>query len=413
MASAGGDKTLFTLAGETGRFAGPPLVRESPPRRPVLVNAPMQPPFADDRQRQEALVAHLVGAGYLRCEPPMLQPAAAFFESGEDMRGRLFLTQDISGAELCLRPEYTIPVCRHYIASADFGHPAAYSYCGPVFRLRRDGPGEFVQAGIENFGQPDREAADAEILGLSLEMAGLATHARLETTIGDAGLFVDLLDALAIPTQWRRRIIRGLAQGKGLAGILDAPRNGHIDHSGVLAALEGVDKKGARIFVEDLLAIAGIASVGGRTAAEIADRFLEQAAVKGGSGVGAHARGLIERYLAIDADPDEAASALRALIEDSKLDMMQSLERFEHRLGFIAARGIAVGEMRFSACLIRNLDYYTGFVFETRDAARPGSAPLVGGGRYDRLMTTLGAPTEVPAVGAALWADRRGAGEPS
>ena len=377
------------------------------------MNAQTPLPFADDRQRQDALIAHLVGAGYQRCEPPLLQPAAAFFESGEDMRGRLYLTSDSTGAEFCLRPEYTIPVCRHYLASAERGRPVAYSYCGPVFRLRRDGPGEFVQAGIESLGRTDREAADAEILALSLEAAALATPARFATTIGDVGLFSDLLDALAIPPQWRRRITRGLAQGKTLAAILDAPRNGAVDHSGVLAALEGVDKKGARVFVEDLLAIAGIASVGGRTAAEIADRFLEQAALRGGSGVATQARDVIERYLVIDADPDEAASALRSLVEDSKLDMTASLERFEHRLGFIAARGIAVGDMRFSARLIRNLDYYTGFVFETRDAAQPGSAPLVGGGRYDRLMTTLGSSTEVPAVGAALWADRRGAGDAS
>lgn len=371
------------------------------------MNAPMQLPFADDRQRQEALVAHLVRAGYVRAEPPMLQPAAAFFDSGEDMRGRLFLTHDIEGTELCLRPEYTIPVCRQYIASADFGHPAAYAYCGPVFRLRRDGPGEFVQAGIENFGQADREAADAEILALALEMAGLATPTRLETTIGDAGLFAELLDALAIPTQWRRRIIRGLAQGKSLAGILDAPRNGGIDHSGVLAALEGVDKKGARALVEDLLAIAGIAAVGGRTASEIADRFLEQAALKGGSGVPAEARQVMERFLAVSGDPDEAGHALRQIADDAKLPLGGALDRYDHRLGFVAARGLDVAALRFSAKLVRNLDYYTGFVFEARDAARPEAAPIVGGGRYDRLATTLGASAPVAAVGAALWADRR------
>ena len=370
----------------------------------------MQLPFADDRQRQEALIGHLVGAGYLRCEPALLQPAAAFFDSGEDMRGRLFLTHDISGTELCLRPEYTIPVCRHYIASADFGHPAAYSYCGPVFRLRRDGPGEFVQAGIENYGQTDREAADAEILTLSLEAAALATPVKLETTIGDAGLFSELLDALAIPPQWRRRIIRGLAQGKGLAGILDSPRNGGIDHSGVLAALAGVDKKGARALVEDLLAIAGITAVGGRSASEIADRFLEQAALKGGSGVPAEARGVMERFLAIGGDPDRAAVLLRALADDAKLPIGPALDRFDHRLGFMAARGLDVAALRFSARLLRNLDYYTGFVFEARDAARPSDAPIIGGGRYDRLATTLGATSEVPAVGAALWADRRTAG---
>ena len=367
------------------------------------------PPFAEDRQRQDALIAHLSDAGYARCEPSILQPAAAFFESGEDMRGRLYLTQALAGEELCLRPEYTIPVCRHYLDSALCGQPATFSYCGPVFRLRRDGPGEFVQAGIENLGRLDREAADAEILTLSLEMADLVAPGRFETMIGDAGVFSDLLGSLAIPAQWHRRITRGLGQGKTLADVLDASRTGAIDHSGVLAALEGVDRAGARALVEDLLVIAGIKSVGGRTATEIAERFLEQAAVKGGSGIGQEPRAVIERFLQIEGTPDEAMSDLCALADGAKLDLRAALERFEHRIGFIAARGVDLSTLRFSARFIRNLDYYTGFVFETRDARRPNDPPLVGGGRYDRLLSVLGARVAVPAVGAALWADPRAA----
>lgn len=375
------------------------------------MNAPVPLAFADDRLRQDALIAHLVAAGYARCEPALLQPASAFFDSGEDMRGRLYLTSDMAGVELCLRPEYTIPVCRAYMASSAFGAPAAFSYCGPVFRLRKDGPGEFVQAGVENFGRTDREAADAEILALALDAAHLVAPGQFETHIGDVALFSDLLDALAIPAQWRRRITRGLGQGKSLADILDAPRRGGIDHSGVLAALEGVDKQGARAFVEDLLSIAGITAVGGRTATEIAERFLEQAALKGGSGLSDGTRDVIERFLAIEAEPDAALVALNRLAKDAGVDLGPALTRFEHRLGFIAARGVAVDELRFSARFIRNLDYYTGFVFETRDAGRPDAPPLVGGGRYDRLMKALGATEEVPAVGAALWADRRAQGE--
>ena len=370
-------------------------------------------PFADDRQRQEALIAHLVGAGYVRCEPPVLQPASAFFDSGEDMRGRLYLTSDMAGADYCLRPEYTIPVCLQYLASPGFGSPAAFSYCGPVFRLRKDGPGEFIQAGIENLGRADREAADAEILALSLEAARLATGATLATRIGDAGLFGDLLDALALPPHWRRRLVRGLAQGKALDVILDAAPasgTGH-DHSGVLAALAGVDRQGARALVEDLLSIAGIATVGGRSAAEIAERFLEQAALQGRSGLPGETRAVLQRFLAVEGDPDAASAALRTLADEAKLALGPALERFDQRLGFIAAGGIDVGTLRFSARFIRNLDYYTGFIFEARDAARPAEAPLIGGGRYDRLLATLGARTEVPAVGAALWADRRTQGE--
>jgi ATP phosphoribosyltransferase regulatory subunit len=375
------------------------------------VNAPLSLPFADDRERQESLVAHLDQAGYRRCEPPILQPASAFFASGEDMRGRLYLTGDASRADLCLRPEFTIPVCRAYIASPSFGQPAAFSYCGPVFRLRRDGAGEFVQAGLENFGRVDREAADAEILALSLEAAQLVVPAQLQTSIGDVGLFSDLLDALAIPPQWRRRLTRGLAQGKSIANVFDAPRSGGNDHSGVLAALEGVDKRGARALVEDLLSIAGITAVGGRTAGEIAERFLEQAALRNGEGVPVETRQILERFLDIEADPDVASRVLRTLAEDAKLPLQPALDRFDHRLGFMAARGLDIATLSFSGRLIRNLDYYTGFVFETRDAGQPQAPPLVGGGRYDRLLASLGAPAEVPAVGAALWADRRASGE--
>jgi ATP phosphoribosyltransferase regulatory subunit len=375
------------------------------------VNAPVSLPPVDDRQRREAVIAHLVEAGYARCEPPILQPASVFFDSGEDMRGRLYVTTDLSGVELCLRPEFTIPVCRAYMAGPHQGQPAAYSYCGSVFRLRKDGPGEFMQAGVESLGRLDREAADAEILALSLEAAAILHATRFETRIGDVALFSDLLDALAIPPQWRRRLTRGLAQGRALEAILNAPVNGSIDHSGVLAALEGVDKRGARAFVEDLLSIAGITAVGGRTPAEIADRFLEQAALKGGSGVTPEARHVLETFLNIEAEPDAAAVALRDLMTAAKIDLSAALDRFETRIAFIAARGIDLDRLTFAGHFIRNLDYYTGFVFEIRDAATPEAHPLAGGGRYDRLLTALGAAADVPAVGAALWLDPASAGE--
>ena len=56
--------------------------------------------------------------------------------SGEEVRRRLFLTADAAGEELCLRPEYTIPVCRAYLSSDKAGKIAEYSYLGPVFRAR-------------------------------------------------------------------------------------------------------------------------------------------------------------------------------------------------------------------------------------------------------------------------------------
>lgn len=358
--------------------------------------------------RAETVVAHLTAAGYARCEPPILQPASIFFDSGEDLRGQLYLTSDISGADYCLRPEYTIPISRHYLASGRVGESAAYSYCGPVFRFREEGPSEFVQAGIESFGRSDREAADAEILALTLEAAAKAgAPSDLSVEIGDAGLFSQLLGALDLAPQWQRRIARGHTHGKPIAAILDEASNGSgLEHFGVLALLERTDKQGARALVEDLLKIAGVSAVGGRTAAEIADRFLEQAALKTTAGLSAEKLAVIERFLEITGQPSEASRLLRRLAADSGLDLAAALDSFDERLRLMTARGLDVAALSFAARFTRNLDYYTGFVFEVQDRARPAEKPLAGGGRYDQLLRRLGASEDIPAVGAAIWVER-------
>ena len=90
----------------------------------------------------DALIAHLVAQGYERAEPAVLQPAPVFLDlAGEDIRGRLYITSDSSGAEFCLRPEYTIPVCRDYLAGPRAARPdnrGRREWCIPAAgRIRR------------------------------------------------------------------------------------------------------------------------------------------------------------------------------------------------------------------------------------------------------------------------------------
>jgi ATP phosphoribosyltransferase regulatory subunit len=354
------------------------------------------------------LAAVLTAAHFLPLEPEILQPASVFLDlSGEDMRGRLYLTSDASGTELCLRPEYTIPVCRAYLASSQAGEAAAFSYNGPVFRYRPGASGEFRQAGIESFGRRDREAADAEILAVALGAVEAAGGKRLAVTLGDAGLFTRLLDVIDVSPLWRRRLKRGFATGKPLASVV-AGDTAQLpsDHAGVLSALEKVDQKGARALVQDLLAIARISAVGGRTSGEIAERFLEQASIKSGLGFAPHQREIIEQFLAVNGDPDQCSAALRRLTDAAGLDLNEALDSYDTRTNFLAAHGIDVGKLHFATAFGRNLDYYTGFVFEARDPDRPSAGVIVGGGRYDQLLTSLGAKVPVPAVGAAIWISR-------
>ncbi|MBR0696839.1 ATP phosphoribosyltransferase regulatory subunit [Bradyrhizobium lablabi] len=354
----------------------------------------------------DALLLSFAQAGYLRAEPAILQPAEPFLDlSGEDIRKSLYLTTDPSGEELCLRPDLTIPVARDYLASPRAGEPAGFSYLGAVFRYRGGAPSEFLQAGIESFGRQDRAAADAEMLALALAATTAFGVSDVEIRTGDVALFNALIDALGLYPVWRRRLIkdfnRKLSLTEDIERLTLSTAPGRNEYEGVLAALAGSDRKAALALVTDLMSIAGTTNVGGRTVAEIADRFLEQSTLKAGA-LPRDAVTIIKRFLAISGDPDDAVLQLRALADDAELDLTAAIDQLESRVGFMAARGIDPRRTRFSTSFGRGLDYYTGFEFELH-AKGNGAEPLVAGGRYDGLMTQLGSANPIPAVGFSVW----------
>jgi ATP phosphoribosyltransferase regulatory subunit len=356
----------------------------------------------------DALLHSFTQAGYVRSEPAILQPAEPFLDlSGEDIRRSLYLTTDASGEELCLRPDLTIPVARAYLASPEAGRPAGFSYLGPVFRYRWGRPSEFLQAGIESFGRQDRAAADAEMLALALQAVAAFDVADVEIRTGDVALFNSLIDALDLYPVWRRRLTKDFNRKVSLEQDIErltiassATRN---EYEGVLAALAGSDRKAALALVTDLMSIAGTTNVGGRTVAEIADRFLEQSTLKGGA-LPRNALTVLKRFLAISGEPDEAVVQLRALASDTGLEIGAAIDQLESRIGFMAARGIDISRTRFSTSFGRGVDYYTGFEFELHEKGN-GIEPLVAGGRYDGLMTRLGASAPIPAVGFSAWVE--------
>ena len=356
----------------------------------------------------DALLLSFAQAGYLRAEPAILQPADPFLDlSGEDIRKSLYLTTDANGEELCLRPDLTIPVARDYLASAEAGKAAGFSYLGPVFRFRGGRPSEFLQAGIESFGRQDRAAADAEMLALALEATSAFGLKDVEIRTGDVALFIALIDALKLYPVWRRRLIKDFNRKVSLEQDIErltvSAAPGGNEYEGVLAALAGSDRKAALALVTDLMSIAGTTNVGGRTVAEIADRFLEQSTLKGGA-LPRDALKIIKRFMAIAGDPDDAVAQLRALADDARLDISAAIDQLESRVGFMAARGIDTARTKFSTAFGRGLDYYTGFEFELHNKGN-GVEPLVAGGRYDGLMTQLGSAQPIPAVGFSVWVE--------
>jgi ATP phosphoribosyltransferase regulatory subunit len=361
--------------------------------------------------RAEALIAHFERAGYARAAPALLQPAEPFLDlSGEDIRRRMYLTTDAEGHELCLRPDLTIPVARDYLSSPAAGQPAGFCYLGPVFRQRTGLAGEFLQAGIESFGRRDQAAADAEMLSLGIEACTHYGVGAPEIRMGDVALFAALVASLDLAPAWKRRLVKDFNRKANLAQDLEAlardAARARPEYQGVLAALAGSDPQGAHALVTDLLSIAGISTVGGRTVDEIADRFLEQAALGASAGLPGETRDLIERFLAIGGDPDTAAEELRALAGNSGSALDAAIDEFEKRNGFLAVHGVDVGRIQFATAFGRGLDYYSGVVFELHDADGRAERPLVAGGRYDALLARLGGANGIPAVGFAVWIER-------
>ncbi|WJS02142.1 ATP phosphoribosyltransferase regulatory subunit [Roseibium aggregatum] len=365
-------------------------------------------------EKIETVLGLFKAAGHDEVSPPILQPADVFLDlTGEDIRRRLYLTSGTDGLDLCLRPDFTIPVCRHHLAQDAVKLPAAYCYNGPVFRQRPDGLGEIPQLGAESLGRTDTAEADADLLALSVKALEEFGLSDIVIRIGDETLFAAVLEGLDLPTVWRRRLRdlfgetdRLTAAITRMAGASSSNDDSRDVRLGFLSALEGADPEAAHAVVEDLLSIAGISAVGGRTPSEIADRFLEQAALASGARGHDKAGETLSAYLALKADGASAAGMLRDFSRDFGLGLDTPIAAFEQRLAALEAKGIDPARLTFAAEFGRRLDYYSGFVFEIHAVNPPVEGPLVGGGRYDKLVTLLGAEDDVPAIGFSMWLDR-------
>ena len=250
--------------------------------------------------------------------------------------------------------------------------PESFCYLGPVSENRGASSAEFLQAGIE-FSAARTRRRPTPRSGLGLEAITHYGVPTPEIRLGDVGLFAALIAALELAPAWKRRLVKDFNRKTSLAHDLDVltltAADAKPEYQGVLAALAGSDPKGARALVADLLSIAGISAVGGRSVGEIAERFLEQSALGASNTLPGETRTLIERFLAVSGYPDEAAAELRALARNprSYSDPRSTCSRAAPVSSLRAA-----SMSRASSCdrVGRGFDYYSGFVFQLHNARR-------------------------------------------
>jgi ATP phosphoribosyltransferase regulatory subunit len=359
------------------------------------------PAFAPD------ILALLAERGAPTVDVPILQPADPFLDmAGEDLRRRIFLTESETGAELCLRPEFTIPVCLDHIAT-NAATPRRYGYLGTVFRQQRAGASEFVQAGIEDLGETDVPAADARSVADAAAIIARTLPGRtIEVTIGDQGVFEAVLAALGLPRGWQKRLARAFGSAPALeaalADLKTPPKTGALDDEAAALVTSGEPEPLAALVAARMEA-AGISPHAGRAPAEVARRLIEKSDLRSVR-LSDEAFAALKAFLAIKVPLSQAGERLEAFARDASISLGAALGRFTQRAEAIAGHGLSPDAVAYDAAFGRALDYYTGLVFEM---GLPGAArPLVGGGRYDRLLTLLGAKAPIPGVGFSVWLDR-------
>lgn len=351
-------------------------------------------------------------AGFDHIAPDILQPADIFLErSGEDIRANSYVFTDPEGAEMCLRPDITVPACRYHLMHAPKpDSEARYCYCGPAFRFTQGGraPSEFGQAGIEWLAAADSEASEARVLGLAIAAVKAAGLKRFRVKLGDLHLFHALLDGLDMPKRWRQRLIhqfwRPQTFRETLARFAAREEQSRTSISPFVDAVVGKDASETRYWVDSELARKGLNPVGGRMADDIAARLADKAADRSAHPLAPEAVHAINAYLAIEGD---AAAALKQLEGVAKSpSYREALERYRRRIEAMRGEGLKPEDFFFAAPFGRNLEYYTGFVFQIEADAALGPLQVAGGGRYDDLLSDIGSPVPVSAVGCAIGTEQ-------
>lgn len=341
-------------------------------------------------------------------EIAILQPAEPFLDMvGEDLRRRIFMTTSENGDNLCLRPEFTIPVCLQHIASGRTT-PQHYAYAGEIFRQNRNGDNSFYQAGIKEFGDDKEAEADARSLHHAIAMLRHIAPARdIKMLVGDHAIFAAVLAALSLPDGWQKKLLRCFGNDRQLRALLSElsrpAQTSSLPYTISQLIMHGNAEALAELIKGQMLDI-GISPTSGRTPQDIAARLIEKQALAN-LHLGNATLTVLEDFLAIDVSLDKAEQTLSHFATRHNLVLEDIIARFAARIKAIDSRGLDLAELRYNAAFGRPLDYYTGFVYEIHDGQHKPQT-LAGGGRYDRLLTMLGAQMPIPAIGFSVWLDQ-------
>jgi ATP phosphoribosyltransferase regulatory subunit len=360
-------------------------------------------------RQNAAIMAVFEHAGFEHIAPDIIQPADIFLErSGEDIRARTFVFNDPSGQELCLRPDLTVPACRYHLAQTKKPEDEKrYCYLGTAFRFPDEllSPQEFNQAGIEWYGGDQPVEAEARIVKLAISALEAAGLTKLKVTLGDLGLFNALLDDMPMPDRWRRRLRHQFWRPTAFRSLLENfATPSAAKRTSISAHVDALAHAPALTATANLLAHKELTLVTDRSVNDIASRLAEKYADRSEQPLAPEMLQMIEQYLNIEGSVVDMPRQLAAIGNGPKFSTACAM--FESRIHALEEQGLNPRRFQFDANFGRDLEYYTGLVFQIEVDARNAPLSVAGGGRYDGLLRDLGASHHIPAVGCAIHTER-------
>ena len=322
--------------------------------------------------------------------PSVIEANHIVQRSGENFRKFIFSFTDQKGTELCLRPDLTIVSCLRYLEK-NLKSKEKIFYSGQAYRKSKNKKDSIIrnQVGFEIIGSKDEKNDDKEIINTSLKSLQNIKYTSGTLTIGNVEIFNLLISKLDIPKRWKLRLSRHFWREKYFNDLLKRLET----NSDVDPTIVEIDKKRYfKMLKEDLSKV-----IAGRSINEILKRFDNKIRDPRGARKGENVSKIIKEFLKIKCPLNKAASELNNFFKKNKINLVVDQKYFPLSNNKISRLNVV-----FSASFGRQLEYYTGMVFKIDIKSKSKNRNIINGGRYDKLISDLGAKHQVAAVGAAL-----------
>ena len=337
------------------------------------------------KKLSELIIKTFKNSGFTLSEPDILLESEHIIErSGEKFRSSMLTFESKNGKTMCLRPDLTVASCINYLQKKT---KSKIYYSGQAYRRSDQENSDLIndQLGIEIFGSKNQVQDDYKVITTILNSAKKIKSKKIQIKIGDVSLFKSLINSLDMPERWKLRLIRHFWRPKYFEDLLKRlEKNSDID-----AETFDADKK--RFYEMQNMSQEKV--IAGRSISEILNRFNKKMKDPRSFNEGKKVVRIIRSFLKINCKLSQLEKKLQNFAKENNLKKdifsefksIKNLKKLKQEVNFFTNFG-------------RDLEYYTGIVFEVL----AGKKEIARGGRYDGLLKSLGAKKNIPAVGAAI-----------